>query len=178
MSRASILAALGLALGVPAPLSAQIGLASSPQSVRLSASKQGWVSVSLPAGGSASISGLVSGANDFPAVPVATSWNVDPGQTATVTLLAHFAAPGQALAGAEGAIPASRVHGRLTGGEVGFVPFGPAGGSLELFTQPIAEPNAIGTRTDGLEIRIDLTTLPGLPSGTYTGTLNLVAVTQ
>ena len=187
MSRASALATLGLVLGAPALLSAQIDLASSLQSVGLVAVKQGWVSVSLPGGSSASISGLVSGPNEFPPVPVATSWNVDPERTATVTLLASFAVPGQALSGSEGAIPASRMLGRLTGSAAGFAPFaqappagggGTAGGTLELFTQPLVEANAIGTRTDGLEIRIDLTTLPGLPSGTYTGTLNLVAVTQ
>jgi hypothetical protein len=175
MSWISTLAALGVAVGSTAPLSAQVGLASSPQSVRLSAIKQGWVRVSLPGGSSASLSRLVSGANDFPPVPVETSWNVDPGQTAAVTLVAHFAAPGRALAGAEGAIPASLVLGRLTGEAKGFVP---VGGSLQLFTQPIAEPNATGARTDALEVRIDLTALPELPPATYTGTLNLVAVTQ
>ena len=38
--------------------------------------------------------------------------------------------------------------------------------------------NAVGSRTDELQMRIDLSGLPDLPPGTYTGTLNLVATTQ
>jgi hypothetical protein len=138
--------ALAAALGSAVPLSAQIGLASTPQSVQLTAVKHGAVSVSLPTGGAAAPSGLVTGPNDFTPVPVATSWNVDLERTASVTLVANFN--------------------------------GSAGGSLMLFTQPIAGPDAIGGRTDDLPVRIDLTTLPGLAPGTYAGTLNLVAVTQ
>jgi hypothetical protein len=151
MSRAAVLAALGLALAAPAPVFAQIGLSSAPQSIHLSAVKQGWVGVSLPGGASL-------GAQR---VPVATSWNVDPARTASVTLLARVDAGG-------GAIPASELLGRTTG---------PARGTI-LFTQPIDAANPIGTRTDGLDIRIHLPTPPGLPPGMYTGTLILVAITQ
>jgi hypothetical protein len=41
-----------------------------------------------------------------------------------------------------------------------------------------AAENAIGERTDQLQMRIDLTGSPALPPGTYAGTLNLVAITQ
>ena len=41
-------------------LGEQIGLSSSPQSVRLSAIKQGWVGISLPVGAPAAVSGLQS----------------------------------------------------------------------------------------------------------------------
>ncbi len=126
------------------PTSAQIGLSSTSQSVRLSAVKQGWVTVS----------GSRSGA-------VATSWNLDPEQTAAVTLVAQFA-------GMEGAIPALQVPGRPTPppGEAGI-----PGTALVLFSQRIAATNA-------LEIHLRLPAPPGLPPGTYTGTLNLVAITQ
>ena len=151
MSRAAVLAALGLALAAPAPVFAQIGLSSAPQSVHLSAVKQGWVSVSLP-----------GGARVGPQrVPVATAWNVDPTLTASVTLLARVDA-------GRGAIPASQLLGRSTG---------PVRGTI-LFTQPIDAANPMGTRTDGLDIRIHLPTPPGLPPGMYTGTLILVAITQ
>ena len=161
MSRASFLATLGVALGSAAPISAQIGLSSSPQSVRLSAIKQGWVGISLPVATSAGVSGLQSSS-------VATSWNLDPELTATVTLVARFAS-------GEGAIPALKPLGRSTP-----PPGAPAvpGSALVLFTQPIAVSNTIGTRTDGLEIRMDLPTPLGLPPDTHTGTLNLVAITQ
>jgi hypothetical protein len=154
MSRAAVLAALGLALAAPAPVFAQIGLSSAPQSVHLSAVKQGWVSISLPGG--APVSPI-----DAQPVPVATSWNVDPARTGSVTLLARVDSGG-------GAIPASRLLGRSTG---------PVRGTI-LFTQPIDAANPIGTRTDGLDIRIHLPTSPGLPPGMYTGTLILVAITQ
>jgi hypothetical protein len=147
MSWLGTLAALGVAVGSTAPLSAQIGLASSPQSIQLSAIKQGWVSVSLPAARSAE-------------PKVETSWNIDPRHAAPVTLVARYRPAGQVPEGPQGAIPATLAEG------------------LVLFTQPIAETNVVGARTDALEVRIDPTTLPELPPGISTGTLNLVAITQ
>jgi hypothetical protein len=47
-----------------------------------------------------------------------------------------------------------------------------------LVSEPIGVDNAIGERTDQLQMRIDLTGTPALPAGTYAGTLNLVAITQ
>ena len=47
-----------------------------------------------------------------------------------------------------------------------------------LVSEPIGAANAIGERTDQLLMRIDLTGTSALPAGTYTGTLNLVAITQ
>jgi hypothetical protein len=55
---------------------------------------------------------------------------------------------------------------------------GSAGGSLLLVSEPIGRHNAIGERTDQLQMRIDLNGSPTLPAGTYAGTLNLVAITQ
>jgi hypothetical protein len=185
MLRTSALAALAATFGFTVPLSAQIGLSSSPQTVQLTATKHGSVSVALPAGGAATIPSLVQGLNDFSPVPVTTSWNLDPAQTASVTLVAFFDSPAWALAGAGDAIPASAVQARVGG--AAFLPvnqvsaaggIGTAGGSLILFSQAISAPAAIGSRTDDLQMRIDLTTLPGLAPGTYTGTLALVAVTQ
>ncbi len=131
--------ALAVALVPAAPLSAQIGLASTPQSVQLTAVRHGSVSVSLPGG--------APDPSDFTPVPVATSWNLDPERAASVTLVAYLDAPAR------------------------------TGGRLVLFSQPVAGADAIGSRTDDLQVRIDLT-LPGLAPGTYTGTVSLVAVTQ
>jgi hypothetical protein len=47
-----------------------------------------------------------------------------------------------------------------------------------LFTQPISEVNAIGGRSDNLQVRIDLTGVRELPAGSYTGILNLLVITQ
>ena len=175
-----------------APLVAQIGLASGSQSVQLLATKRGSVGITLPAGAAATLPGdLVAGPNDFAPLPVVTSWNLDPARTASVKLVAFFDAPARALAAELGAIPASSVFGRVpTGGPKSFAPFtgspvatgsgmlGVSGGTLVLFAQPIAGGNAVGSRTDELQMRIDLSGQPDLPPGTYTGTLNLVATTQ
>jgi hypothetical protein len=49
---------------------------------------------------------------------------------------------------------------------------------LVLFTQTISDANALGGRSDDLQMRIDLTGAPELPAGSYTGTLNLLVITQ
>jgi hypothetical protein len=111
---------------------------------------------------------------------------VDPARTASVTLVAFFGTPARALAGPRGAIPAAAMQGRLGSAPGVYARFvqgpeaavGTGGGSLVLFSQPIAGDSADGGRTDDLLVRIDLTNLPDLAAGTYTGTLSLVAVTQ
>ena len=180
-----------LALGA-APRGAQVGLASAPTAVALSATKAASVSVSLPGGSSATLPGaLVTGPNDFTPIPVSTSWEVDPQRTAAVALVAYFGQPARALAGAAAAIPSTAVLGRVpTGGPKSFTPFtgspvaagsalaGATGGTLVLFTQAISDANAVGGRSDNLQVRIDLTGAPELPAGSYTGTLNLLVITQ
>jgi len=175
-----------------APLGAQIGPASAAQSVQLSATNRASVGVALPGGSEAALPGSLSdGPNDFAPLPVVTTWNVDPARTGALTLAAFFDAPDRALTGSDGAIPASRVFGRVpTGGPKTFAPFtgpavvsgsgmvGVAGGTLVLFAQPISGANAVGRRRDELQVRIDLSDMPDLPPGDYRGTLNLVATTQ
>jgi len=180
-----------LALWAP-PVHAQVGLASAVAAIALSATKAASVSISLPAGGSAALPGaLVTGPNDFAPIPVTTSWEVDPARTSAVALVAYFEQPNRALAGAGAAIPASTVFGRVpTGGPKAFAPFvggpiqagsraaGTAGGTLVLFTQPISGSNAVGGRSDNLQVRIDLSGGPELPAGSYSGLLNLLVITQ
>jgi hypothetical protein len=72
-----------------------------------------------------------------------------------------------------------------TGLPVGFTAFtqnavggiGTAGGSLRLFSQAITGINKNSSRTDNLNLQLDLTGM-ALAPGTYTGTLNIRAVTQ
>jgi hypothetical protein len=180
-----------LALWAPA-LRAQIGLASSMATVALTATKTASVSLTLPGGNSATLPGaLVTGSNDLSPISVSTAWEVDPQRTAAVSLVAYFQQPARALASAGAAIPASAVLGRVpSGGPKAFAPFvgapvsagnrvaGATGGTLVLFTQPISEVNAIGGRSDNLQVRIDLTGVRELPAGSYTGILNLLVITQ
>jgi len=185
--------AVGAALALWAPaLHAQIGLASAATTVALTATKAASVSVSLPGGTSASLPGaLVTGPYDFAPIPVTTAWEVDPQRTAAVSLVAYFAQPARALASSGGAIPSSAVLGRVpSGGPKAFAPFagapvsagsgmaGAAGSTLVLFTQSISGTNAVGGRSDNLQVRIDLTGAPELPAGRYSGILNLLVITQ
>jgi hypothetical protein len=125
--------------------------------------------------------------NDFPTpVVIITQWNVNPGQTNTVDLMAYFTTPAQAMVGGATLIPSSRLRGRMTTGlPVAFTPFtqnavggiGTAGGSLRLFSQLITGINKNASRTDNLDLQLDLVGT-ALAPGTYTGTLNIRAVTQ
>jgi hypothetical protein len=47
-----------------------------------------------------------------------------------------------------------------------------------LFSQIISGPNKKASRTDNLDLEIDLVGFPTLAPGTYAGTLNIQAVTQ
>ena len=192
---ASALGRFALLLGLslrPAAAEVQIGLGSNLQTVTLTATKPSSVTISLPAGQTATLPGpLLAGVNDLPPIAIETGWEVDPSHTASVSLVAYFEQPTRALVSGAGAIPANAVQARMPAGTAqSFTTFagvpivaggteaGVAGASVVLFTTPIGPANAIGFRADHLQVRIDLTQFPALPAGTYTGTLHLVAVTQ
>jgi len=177
-----------LAFG-PRVAGAQTGTGSPARIIALAATKTSQLSVVIGSGSVQTIASLTDNAvNNFPApVVITTSWDVNPGQTNTVNLIASFTAPAQALVGPTTQIPASRVLGRVTTGlpvtftaisqnAVGGV--GTAGGSLRLFTQNITGVNKKANRTDNLQLQINLTGFPTLLPGLYSGTLNLQAVTQ
>jgi hypothetical protein len=185
-----ILAALaGVLLAAP-PLDAQVGLASSAQSVVLSATKLGSVRVRLPGGSSAALPGSLGfGPNDFTPLAVETAWDLDPSVTSAVSLAAFFEVPAAAFTGPGTPIPASAVSGRTSGAaQAGFTPFtgGPVtageitaavpGGTLLVFSQSVTA--GTGSRTDQLQVRIDLGGWTSLAPGQYHGTLNLLAITQ
>jgi hypothetical protein len=177
-----------LTLGAPAA-QAQAGTISAAQVIALAATKTSQLTVTIGSGAVQSIPSLTDNAlNPFPAPAViTTSWDVNPGQTSTVDLMAWFTTPAQALTGGSTQLPSSRVLGRVTTGlPVAFTAItqnavggiGTAGGSLRLFSQNISGTNKKASRTDNLELEIDLVGFPTLAPGTYTGTLNLQAVTQ
>jgi len=168
---------------------AQGGTVSAAQVVSLAATKTSQLTVIIGSGAVQSIPSLTDNVvNSFPTpVVITTSWDVNPGQTNTVDLMAYFTTPSQALTGGATQIPASRVLGRMTTwlpvafsaitqGAVGGI--GTAGGSLRLFSQNISGPNKKASRTDNLDLQLDLVGFPTLAPGLYSGTLNLQAVTQ
>lgn len=179
--------ALSLALGVLAllfaapPAGAQF--LSGLSGVTLNATTATSLTIAITSGTSMNFALIQGGqANGSTAAAITTSWNVNPGQTGTVRLYAYFNTPATALAGSTYDIASTYVEGRVTTGlPVTFTPFtqtnpvGPAGGSLLLFSETITGTNKNRTRTDNLDVRVNLTTSPVVPTGTYTGTLRIQA---
>ena len=129
---------------------------------------------------------LVAGGTAVGNVPVSvTSTWVLSGSRTSVTLVGYFSSATAALSNAGPPvvnIPTSEVLGQVTTGTpttftafTQTAPLGPAGAGLTLFTQAISGTNRAATRTDNLNLEINLTSQPQLPSGTYTGTLSLQA---
>ena len=166
---------------------AQVGALGPPRVITLTALRAGTLTVGVMSGMVQNLGNVQNNAvNNFPTpVVITTQWNVNPGQTNTVNLMAYFTTPAQALVG-PAAIPSSWVRGRMaTGLPVAFTAFtqnavggiGTAGGSLRLFTQNITGANKSSSRTDNLDLQLNLTGVTLTP-GTYSGTLNIRAVTQ
>ena len=176
---------------VTANASAQAGLTSNTGTVTLNATKSPSLTVTVNSGANYSISSITDGTtNDFPvAVNITTAWDVNP-SAASVTLVGYFTTPTAALTNGTFNIPSSSVKGKVTtagisGAPAAFTAFtnngvggvGTAGGSLTLLAEAITGANKSASRTFDLALQLDLngqTTTPG----TYTGTLNLRAVTQ
>jgi hypothetical protein len=157
--------------------------------ISLAALAPSTLTVAVTSGAAQTITGVSDNAvNNFPSpIVIQTTWNVSPGQTNTVDLVAYFLVPAQALVGGTTQIPSSRVLGRMTtgipasftaitGNGIGGV--GSAGGSLQLFSENITGGNKSASRTDNLDLQLNLVGFPTLPAGAYVGVLNLRAVTQ
>ena len=177
-----------LALGVILTLRAR-ELSGQAQIISLAAAAPSTLTVAVTSGAVQTIAGVGDNAvNDFPTpVVIQTSWNVNPGQTNSVNLIAYFTLPAQAMVGGTTQIPSSRILGRMTTGlPVAYTAItqnalggvGSAGGSLHLLSVNIGGANKSASRTDNLDLRLNLVGFPALPAGTYTGVLNLRAVTQ
>jgi hypothetical protein len=177
-----------LALGVLLTLGAR-GLLAQSQVITLAAAAPSTLTVTLQSGAVQTIAAVTDNAlNNFPApVVIQTAWNVNPGQTNTVNLVAYFSIPAQAMTGGAVQIPSSRIQGRMTTGlPAAFTPItqnaiggvGAAGGSLALFSVAIGGGNKNASRTDNLDLRLNLVGFPTLPAGSYAGVLNIRAVTQ
>jgi hypothetical protein len=118
-------------------------------------------------------------------VEITTSWG---GSlcllTCTINVYGYFASASAALAGGSPVvdIPSSEVFGQVTTGipttYTAFTqsnPFGGAGASLELLSQGFFILSGSSSRTDPLQLEINLTNQPQLPAGSYSGTLYIQA---
>lgn len=174
---------IGALLFALAPSTSSAQVLSGTQSVTLNATLAQSLSISITSGSTVNFT-LSNGAAANGNVPVViqTSWNLTPLIVGTVSLYGYFSTPAQALADGTGNyITSTQVEGRMTTGTpVSYVPFtqtnpvGPAAGSLALFTEAVTILNAVKTRTDNLDLRINLTAQT-IPSGSYTGVLTLQA---
>src|SRR3954465_14263074 len=161
---------------------AQAGLTSNVATVALTATKAATLTVSTNVA-TATLASITdnSTANQFTPVSLTTDWNLTGGSS--VRMVGWFATPAQALVNGTDLIPSSKVEGRVgatpfaafSNGPVGAV--GVAGGSLQLFSQAVAAGSYFGTRTDQLDLRLNLTGTTTM-AGNYTGTLNLQAIVQ
>lgn len=170
---------------------AQAGTLGAPVQVTLSAAASSVLTITIQSGAVQTIPSLVPGApNQFPLpVQVLTQWRLGPMGPGggALSLVAYFNSPPTALVSGPNAIPAARVEARVTSGSLPtFTPItatgvggvGTAGGSAVLWTQVICNSNGCrnNQRTDQIDLRLNLTGFTPAP-GTYTGTLNLRAVT-
>lgn len=159
------------------------------QIISLAATSPSTLTMTVTSGAMQTIAGVTDNAvNNFPSpVVIQTGWDLNPGQTVTLNLIAYFNTPAQALVGGTTQIPSGRILGRMLSGipttftaitQNGIGGVGTAGGSLRLFAFDISGINKTGNRTDNLDLQLDLVGFPTLPAGSYTGVLNLRAVTQ
>ena len=129
---------------------------------------------------------LVPGGSAVGSAPVVitTGWQLRPGHS-TVLLDGYFSSTSAALTdGGTPAnnIPTSEVLGQMPTGELAtYTAFtqttglGPAGAGLEFFSQKVTGANRNSSRTDNLNLEINLSSQPLLPPGVYTGTLTIQA---
>jgi hypothetical protein len=182
LSNKIFIGATALLLAASSSAQAQIGLTSNAATVGLTATKAATLTVT-PNASTATLASITdnSTANNFTAVSLTTDWNLNAGST--VRLIGWFATPAQALVNGASFIPSSKVEGRV--GAAAYAAFsnaavagiGVAGGSLQLFSQAVAAANYLGTRTDQLDLRLNLTGTTTV-AGDYTGTLNVQAIVQ
>lgn len=126
----------------------------------------GTVSFTLPPNGLATGSAPVA---------ITTTWVLAPART-SVTLSAYFSTANALNDGAGNNIPTSSVEGSVNSGAFGaFINVGPfAANSIQVFNQGIGAANWNSSRSDSVDLRISTVGL-GLPSGAYSGTLNIQA---
>ena len=127
---------------------------------------------------------LLPGASAAGSAPVVvnTSWVVS-ALRGSVNLYAWFGTPSAALtdgASTPNNIPSSEVYASTANGIpttlTAFTqsnPLGVANGGLKLFSQTLSSALRESTRSDSVNLQINLTGQAQLPAGTYTGTLNL-----
>lgn len=182
MKRFTLLVAMAMLLATFSVVASAQSLTSGAQTINLNGTLAESLTVSL-SGNSVNFT-FTAGSNTnagSTSVTATTSWVLKPGRT-LVTVDAYFASAATALTdGAGNDIPSSAFQISNNGGAynalTNSVAFGAASAGLRLRNLAITGTNKNSSATDTMAFNIDLSggTLPQLPAGTYTGTLNIQA---
>jgi hypothetical protein len=139
-------------------------------------------SITLTLSGNAVNFNLVAGSANNPgstSITATTTWTLDP-SVGRLKLYAFFSSSTSALTDGAGNNIASADF-QISDNAGAFnaltntAPFGGANAGLQLSSTPILGNNKTGTRNDVMNFNINLTPLPNLPAGAYTGTLTIQA---
>jgi hypothetical protein len=175
-----IAAALALAVTVlAAPSRAQV-LNSGASTITLQAVLNDSITVSLSS--SAVNFNLTAGSANNPGsvgVTTTTSWLLKP-SAGSLSLYAFFSSSAAAMTDEAGDnIPSANFQISDNAGPftalTNTVPFGGANAGLQLWSFKVTGNKRTGSATDVLNFNINLSSLPNLPAGTYTGTLTIQA---
>jgi hypothetical protein len=189
----SCLLAFGSAFLLSGVAGAQASVRStvSPVPAFAAAAATGEVGISIGSGAIQSLGPVTDNTtNSFPnPVSITLTWDLHP-STASVQVIGYFTSASAAMTSGPVSIPASWIKGRVLTAGVNGAPttytaftqnatggVGSAGGSLTLASQPVLGYSKAGTLTFDLQLQLDLTGRE-LTAGSYSGTLNIRAVTQ
>jgi hypothetical protein len=166
-------------------LEAQVS--SSLQSISLTAAKGETVSLGAPTPTSQTLT-LVDGAlNPYPSpFSITVGWNVKSSTSTIVSLVAYFMLPNQALVNGTDNIASGLIEVSTDGGATwkpmtssAVAGVGVSGGSVVLFASPVTQGSASkGSKTVSFLVRLNLLSAPVTSAGTYTGTMNLMAISR
>jgi hypothetical protein len=124
------------------------------------------------------VAGSATNAGNVPIVAT-TSWALGAGR-ASVNLYAYFDVAAAALSGPTniaGTTITAKVGGTAAGNfatDLSALGFVGTGLPLPVFSQALTAGTLVGTQSSSVALNIDLTSLPALPVGTYTGTLHFM----
>jgi hypothetical protein len=149
------------------------------------------ISISIGSGAVQSLGNVTDNTtNNFPTpVSITLTWDLHP-STGSVQIIGYFTNASAAMTSGPVSIPSSWIKGRVltagvNGAPTSYTAFtqnatggvGSPGSSLTLASQPVLGYSKTGTLSFDLQLQLDLTGR-SISAGSYSGTLNIRAVTQ
>jgi hypothetical protein len=165
----------------------QAQVSSSLQSISLTASKGESVTLGAPTPTTQSLTIVDNALNPYPQpFSVTVGWDVRNSTSTVVSLVAYFLLPNQALVNGTDNITAALVEVSTDVGatwkpmtSTAVAGVGVSGGSVVLFASPVTQGEAKrGTKVVSFMVRLNLVGAPATSAGTYTGTMNMMAISK